>query len=139
MSTLPLQFHVERDLGFGPDSYLIHLYARLPDGRVALPEQSVILRKMSPEEARNVRCEPILVVPKESLQILIDELWHLGIRPTEGHGSTGQLAATERHLEHTARLLDSTLQTVQNVVNASLLTTHKLTVNTVPPVNPVTP
>jgi hypothetical protein len=31
--------------------------------------------------------------------MLIDALWTAGLRPTEGHGSTGQLAATERHLE----------------------------------------
>ena len=45
---------------------------------------------------------------------------------TEGHGSTGQLAATEKHLTHTTALLDQTLKTVMNVVNASLLTQHGL-------------
>lgn len=31
-------------------------------------------------------------------QILMDDLWDCGIRPTEGHGSVGQLKATEEHL-----------------------------------------
>lgn len=32
-------------------------------------------------------------------QELMDELWRCGIRPSEGKGSAGSLAATERHLE----------------------------------------
>jgi hypothetical protein len=32
-------------------------------------------------------------------QQLIDELWRVGLRPTEGSGSAGSLAATERHLK----------------------------------------
>ncbi len=31
-------------------------------------------------------------------QQLIDELWRCGLRPSEGTGSAGSLAATERHL-----------------------------------------
>lgn len=32
-------------------------------------------------------------------QRLIDQLWDCGIRPSEGSGSAGQLAATQKHLE----------------------------------------
>jgi hypothetical protein len=122
MSTPPFQFRVERDLSFGPDTFRIHLYARLPDGRIAIPEAALTMRVIDPKDAANTRsCEPILTTGQEALQSLIDELWHLGIRPTEGHGSTGQLAATEKHLTHTTQLLSQTLQTVLNVANASLL------------------
>lgn len=31
-------------------------------------------------------------------QELMDSLWQCGLRPSEGSGSTGALAATERHL-----------------------------------------
>jgi hypothetical protein len=96
----------------------------MPDGRIAIPEAAITMRVIDPGDTP--RAEPVLNVGKEALQSLIDELWHLGIRPTEGHGSTGQLAATEKHLDHTTRLLDQTLQTVLNVANASLLTQHGL-------------
>lgn len=119
MNTLPFQFRVQRDFSFGPDTFRVHLYARLPDGRIAIPEAAITMRVMAAENAP--LSEPVVTVGQESLQSLMDELWHLGIRPTEGHGSTGQLAATERHLDHTARLLEQTLQTVLNVANASLL------------------
>ncbi len=32
-------------------------------------------------------------------QVLMDELWNCGLRPTEGTGSAGSLAATQKHLE----------------------------------------
>ncbi len=32
-------------------------------------------------------------------QVLMDDLWNCGIRPSEGAGSAGSLAATERHLK----------------------------------------
>jgi hypothetical protein len=32
-------------------------------------------------------------------QILMDGLWSCGLRPSEGKGSAGQLAAVERHLQ----------------------------------------
>ena len=32
------------------------------------------------------------------VQTLMDQLWSKGVRPTEGHGSTGQIAAVENHL-----------------------------------------
>lgn len=42
--------------------------------------------------------EPTVRLDMEAAQDLIDALWRCGLRPTEGHGSAGQLAATERHL-----------------------------------------
>ena len=34
----------------------------------------------------------------------MDELWNCGIRPAEGAGSAGQMAATERHLQDLQRV-----------------------------------
>jgi hypothetical protein len=58
--------------------------------------------------ARNIRLErmkegeifadPVMQLDMASAQSLMDELWHAGIRPSEGSGSAGSLAATERHL-----------------------------------------
>lgn len=42
--------------------------------------------------------EPTLRLRPEDAQGLMDELWRVGLRPTEGTGSAGSLAATERHL-----------------------------------------
>ena len=44
-------------------------------------------------------------------QELMDRLWTAGLRPTEGRGSAGALAATERHLEDMRKLVFHTYLT----------------------------
>lgn len=41
---------------------------------------------------------PAIELSEEQAQQLCDALWEAGVRPTNGAGSVGQLAATERHL-----------------------------------------
>jgi hypothetical protein len=50
---------------------------------------------------------------KEGPQFLMDALWRLGIRPKEGHGSTGQLAATEQHLNAITQTHDRLLKMIE--------------------------
>jgi hypothetical protein len=42
---------------------------------------------------------PTCVLNKTSAQMLMDELWDCGIRPSEGSGSAGALLATQNHLK----------------------------------------
>ena len=49
--------------------------------------------------------EPYLEISKHTAQKLIDDLWDCGLRPSEGSGSAGQLAATQKHLEDMRKLL----------------------------------
>ena len=42
--------------------------------------------------------EPVLQISYGDAQRMIDSLWGAGLRPTEGAGSAGSLAATEKHL-----------------------------------------
>lgn len=49
-------------------------------------------------------CEPLLRLDREEGQQLIDALWSASLRPTEGSGSAGSLAATERHLQDMQRI-----------------------------------
>jgi hypothetical protein len=48
--------------------------------------------------------EPTMELTFEQAQELMDELWRVGLRPTEGTGSAGSLAATERHLKDMQRI-----------------------------------
>lgn len=43
--------------------------------------------------------EPTMTLTNKAAQMLMDELWQCGLRPSEGTGSAGSLAATERHLK----------------------------------------
>lgn len=42
--------------------------------------------------------QPTCVMTIHQAQVLIDDLWQAGLRPSEGTGSAGQLAATQKHL-----------------------------------------
>ena len=44
--------------------------------------------------------EPTLNLKTDEAQQLMDELWRCGLRPTEGTGSAGSLAATQAHLDN---------------------------------------
>ena len=48
--------------------------------------------------------EPVMVMTDGEAQELMDELWRAGLRPSEGAGSAGSLAATERHLKDMQRI-----------------------------------
>lgn len=41
---------------------------------------------------------PVTTMDKHAAQNLLDELWQLGFRPERGNITTGQIAATEKHL-----------------------------------------
>ncbi len=49
--------------------------------------------------------EPTFSLTHEAAQTLMDDLWHAGLRPTEGTGSAGALAATQAHLKDMQRLV----------------------------------
>lgn len=48
---------------------------------------------------------PTFKLSYNQAQILMDDLWIAGLRPTEGAGSAGAMAATQKHLEDMRRLV----------------------------------
>lgn len=52
-------------------------------------------------------CEypPCLSFTIDDAQAFMDELWACGLRPTEGTGSAGAMAATQAHLKDLQRLV----------------------------------
>lgn len=53
---------------------------------------------MKPAED-GIQVPPAFSLEIKEAQELMDKLWQCGLRPTEGTGSAGSLAATQRHLE----------------------------------------
>lgn len=49
--------------------------------------------------------EPVFSLEVDEAQKLMDSLWDCGLRPSEGSGSAGALAATQRHLEDMRKLV----------------------------------
>jgi hypothetical protein len=66
-------------------------------------------------EAIITTVEPGQIVPRPSgftldgseAQVLMDDLWSAGVRPTEGAGTAGSMAAVKFHLEDMRRLVFS--------------------------------
>lgn len=48
---------------------------------------------------------PTVRLETDEAQQLMDALWDCGLRPTEGKGSAGALAATQRHLDDMRKLV----------------------------------
>lgn len=74
---------------------------------VAMP---VAFSAMSDDDAE--MAQPMMRFTPHQAQSLMDELWRVGLRPTQGQQSEGQMAATTRHLED-MRAMVSTLAKVQ--------------------------
>lgn len=49
--------------------------------------------------------EPAVHLSLEAGQHLMDQLWQCGLRPTEGSGSAGAMAATQKHLEDMRKMV----------------------------------
>lgn len=60
--------------------------------------QPITLKAIDPA-SHSCEVTPAFDLAPEEARQLMDELWRVGIRPTEGAGSVGQMAATVRHLE----------------------------------------
>ena len=52
--------------------------------------------------------DPSFSLSTDAAQVLMDDLWNVGIRPTEGAGSAGAMRAVERHLEDMRALVFKT-------------------------------
>ena len=50
-------------------------------------------------ESEHDSIDPFADLSHHEAQFLMDQLWDCGLRPTEGSGSAGSLAATQKHLE----------------------------------------
>lgn len=88
-----LKIFIRRDDIWG-DNFHVRMGALVGERMViAQPVQFV-----SMTEAPVVETPPAFLLTKEAAQSFMDELWHVGVRPSEGSGSAGSLAATERHL-----------------------------------------
>ena len=77
------------------DGVELAVFERHPTGRTMVAER-LTLREIV---EGGIVGEPTMRLRNEEAQMLIDELWRCGLRPSEGSGSAGSLAATERHLK----------------------------------------
>ena len=81
-----------------------------PDCKTVAYALPLTLKTITPDE-EGMEQPPTLSMRDEQCQQLMDELWRVGFRPSEGSGSAGSLAATERHLADMRHLVFKTKPT----------------------------
>ncbi len=81
-----------------------------PDTKTVAYGLPLTLKTITPDE-EGAEQPPTLSMRDEQCQQLMDELWRVGFRPSEGSGSSGSLAATERHLADMRHLVFKTKPT----------------------------
>lgn len=59
----------------------------------------------------SIPIESRINIEDKTAQSLMDDLWKYGFRPTEGKGSAGALAATEKHLKDMRMLVSKCMKT----------------------------
>ncbi len=67
-----------------------------------LAANPIVFTEVAPE---NFISPPAVLLPNRVAQELMDQLWDCGVRPSEGSGSAGALAATQAHLRDTQTYL----------------------------------
>lgn len=85
----------------------INLYARV---KIVGVSEAVALPIAFEERKPGMPVSPFLHVSIQVAQQFMDELWQCGLRPTEGTGSAGSLAATERHLNDMRKIVMKKLE-----------------------------
>ena len=80
---------------FGWDGFSFYLYERFENGSTAY---GVSVTMQTFENLSVEPSQPTFHLKHEQAQRLMDELWNCGLRPSEGTGSAGALAAVEKHL-----------------------------------------
>jgi len=71
------------------------------DGYYSVAKPVIMERVEVPYEPITPTCN----ISITAAQQLIDDLWACGIRPSEGTGSAGQLAAVQKHLDDMRKLV----------------------------------
>ena len=66
--------------------------------------EPVVMKEHEPFES-DYGVGPTVQLEKHAAQKLMDDLWDCGLRPSEGSGSAGQLAAVQNHLEDMRKLI----------------------------------
>jgi hypothetical protein len=98
------QMHIRAEMDFMRRHIGVWLYQELQGGDVMV-STNVTMEKV---EWGQVMPRAPIQLDIIAAQSLVDQLWQAGIMPSQGSGSAGSLAATERHLEDMRSLVFKT-------------------------------
>lgn len=99
------------------DAIKLHFMDIQPNGnRYVISD--VVMREIKGNE---IEPDTPIVLSVTAAQELMDRLWQCGLRPTEGSGSAGALAAVEKHLHDLQNLNHRLLTLIEQEAEATRL------------------
>lgn len=81
------------------DTVGLHIIEEMPNGNRYIAGPVACAQRIDDDYAVQLPASVTLNQRRGEAQQLMDELWRIGLRPTEGSGSAGSLAATQEHLK----------------------------------------
>ena len=99
-------FKIRLQRGPWGGGYDVILMNHLKGSNDVLIIEDVTIKTISPDHIIN----PLFNLNRKDAQILMDDLWDAGVRPSEGTGSAGALAATQKHLDDMRKIVFKELE-----------------------------
>lgn len=97
------ELNIRAELTLSANSVALYIAGRT-NGRFSVCESLVLA------EADETLCHaPVAYLKASECQVLMDDLWRAGIRPTEGAGTAGSMRATENHLADMRKIVAAKL------------------------------
>lgn len=98
----PMNIEISVRVDRRPWSNFFDLYIlEIRNGVVVTNAVNISLADVTP----GAEVSPVLSLTQTDMQSLMDQLWSCGVRPTEGQGSAGAMAAVQEHLKDLRRLI----------------------------------
>lgn len=98
----PMNIEISVRVDRRPWSNYFDLYIlEIRNGVVVTNAVNISLADVTP----GAEVSPVLSLTQTDMQSLMDQLWSCGVRPTEGQGSAGAMAAVQEHLKDLRRLI----------------------------------
>lgn len=101
MAAFELDFWISKDIMHQRYDVSVVLDHKHGNYAVAMP----LTMKTISEEDQGAHLPPAMSLTKESAVRLMDALWEVGIRPSNGEGNAGELAATKHHLDDMRKIV----------------------------------
>ncbi len=93
---MPQEFHLHQNFACG--GFSLHVIHRGgPLGSDIGVARELIFDRLADDSSAHYT-PPVTVIRHDEAQQLMDELWRVGVRPSEGTGSAGSLRQAEAHI-----------------------------------------
>ena len=99
-----LEFSASRHTWFRGIKLWVRAKKQYPGGPIALPEK-IVWTEVDRDSTVGIEHEPFMELTDHEAQLLMDELWKFGVRPSDGTGNVGQIKAMDDHLQDMRHLV----------------------------------